>query len=120
MHTISFLAKVRVMPSKYDPELRSKAVGLAEHRDDYPSKFEALTAAEFPDSDPQEAEYFLLFDTAYGRVFSRALPLLKFSDDPADDFTGDGTSVVDEPHGSCYTEPSNFFDRLFGRTDSGG
>jgi len=58
MHTISFLAKVRVMPSKYDPELRSKAVGLAEHRDDYPSKFDALTAAEFPDSDPPDAEYF--------------------------------------------------------------
>jgi len=108
------------MPSKYDPELRSKAVGLAEHRDDYPSKFDALTAAEFPDSDPQEAEYILLFDTAYGRVFSRALPLLEFSDDPADDFSGDGISVVDEPYGSCYMEPSNFFDRLFRRTDSGG
>jgi hypothetical protein len=66
MHTISFLAKVRVMPSKYDPELRSKAVGLAEHRDDYPSKFEALTAAEFPDSDPQDAEYFLLFGKDHG------------------------------------------------------
>jgi len=54
------------MPSKYDPELRSKAVGLAEHRDDYPSKFEALTAAEFPDSDPPDAEYFLLFGKDHG------------------------------------------------------
>jgi hypothetical protein len=57
MHTISFLAKVRVMPSKYDPELRSKAVRLVvEHRDDCPGKFEALAAAEFPDSDPQDAD----------------------------------------------------------------
>ena len=28
--------------------------------------------------------------------------------------------VDDEPYGSSYMEPSNFFDRLFGRTDSGG
>jgi hypothetical protein len=121
MHIISFLAKVRVMPARCDPELRSEAVRLVvEHRDDYLGEFEALAAVEFPDSDPQEAEYFLLFATAYGRVFSRPLPLLEFSDDPADDFTGDGISVVDEPYGSCYMEPSNFFDRLFGRTDSGG
>ena len=120
MHIISFLAKVRVMPARYDPELRSEAVRLVADRDDYLGEFEALAAVEFPDSDPQEAEYFLLFDTAYGRVFSRALPLLEFSDDPADDFTGDRISVVDEPYGSCYMEPSNFFDRLFGRTDSGG
>src|SRR6478752_7785692 len=85
MHTISFLAKVRVMPSKYDPELRSKAVGLAEHRDDYPSKFDALTAAEFPDSDPQDAEYFLLFGKDHGWVFFRALSRLKFNDEPVDD-----------------------------------
>jgi hypothetical protein len=121
MHTISFLAKVRVMPARYDPELRSEAVRLVvEHRDDYLGEIEALAAVESPDSDPQEAEYFLLFDTAYGRVFSRALPLLEFSDDPADDFTGDGISVDDEPYGSSYMEPSNFFDRLVGRTDSGG
>jgi hypothetical protein len=121
MHTSSFLAKVRVMPARYDPELRSEAVRLVvEHRDDYLGEFEALAAVEFPDSDPQEAEYFLLFDTAYGRVFSRALPLLEFSDDPADDFTGEGISVDDEPYGSSHIEPSNVFDRLFGRTDSGG
>ena len=120
MHT-SFLAKVRVMPSKCDPELRSKAVRLVvEHRDDYPGEFEALAAAEFPDSDPQDAEYFLLFDKAYGRVFSRALPLLKFCGEPANDFTVEGISVADEPYRSSYMEPSNFFDRLFGRTDSGG
>jgi inorganic pyrophosphatase len=86
----------------------------------YPGEFGALAAAGFPDSDPQDAEYFLLFDTAYGRVSSRALPLLKFSDEPADDFTVDGISVDDEPHGSSYMAPSNFFDRLFARTDSGG
>jgi len=54
------------MPSKYDPELRSKAVGLAEHRDDYLGEFEALAAVEFPDSDPQDAEYFLLFGKDHG------------------------------------------------------
>jgi hypothetical protein len=119
-HILSGL-KVRVMPSKYDSELRSKAVRLVvEHRDDYPGEFGALAAAGFPDSDPQDAEYFLLFDTAYGRVSSRALPLLKFSDEPADDFTVDGISVDDVPHGSSYVAPSNFFDRLFARTDSGG
>ena len=60
MHTISFLANVRVMPARYDPELRSEAVRLVvEHRDDYLGEFEALAAVEFPDSDPQETEYFL-------------------------------------------------------------
>ena len=121
MHTISFLAKVRVMPSKYCPELRSKAVHLVvEHRDDYPGEFEPLTAAEFPDSDPQDAEYFLLFDKAYGRVFCRALPPRKFNDEPVDDFTVDGTSVDDEPSGPGYMEPANSFDRLFARNGSGG
>jgi hypothetical protein len=120
MHTISFLAKVRVMPSKYDPELRSKAVGLAEHRDDYPSKFEALTAAEFPDSDPPDAEYFLLFGEDHGWVFFRALSRLKFNDEPVDDFTVDAISVDVEPYGSGYMEPSNSFDRLSRRDDIGG
>jgi hypothetical protein len=110
---------VRVVPSKYDPELRSTAVRLVvEHRDDHPSEFEPLAAAEFPDSDPQDAVYFLLFDKAYRRVFCRALPLRKFSDEPADDFSVDG--INDEPYGTSYMEPSNFFDRLFGRNDSGG
>ena len=109
------------MPARYDPELRSETVRLVvEHRDDHLGQLEALTAVEFSDSDPREAEDFLLFDAAYGRVLSRALPLLEFSDDPADDFTGDGISVVDEPYGSCYMESSNFSDRLCGRTDSGG
>ena len=121
MHTISFLAKVRVLPARDDPELRPEAVRLVvEHRDDYLGEFEALAAVKSPDSDPQEGEYFLPFDTAYGPVFSRALPLLVFSDDPADDFRGDAIRVDDEPYGSCYTEPSNFFDRLFARTDIGG
>src|SRR4051812_23450153 len=41
----SFLGKVHVMPSKYDPETRAKAVRLGlEHRDDYPSEWAAITA----------------------------------------------------------------------------
>jgi transposase len=44
MHT-SFLGKVHVMPSKYDPETRAKAVRLVlEHCDDYPSEWAAITA----------------------------------------------------------------------------
>ena len=40
-----FLGKVHVMPSKYDPETRAKAVRLVlEHRDDYPSEWAAITA----------------------------------------------------------------------------
>ena len=41
----SFLGKVHVMPSKYDPETRAKAVRLVlDHRDDYPSEWAAITA----------------------------------------------------------------------------
>jgi transposase-like protein len=41
----SFLGKVHLMPSKYDPETRAKAVRLVlEHRDDYPSEWAAITA----------------------------------------------------------------------------
>jgi transposase len=41
----SFLGKVHVMPSEYDPETRAKAVRLVlEHRDDYPSEWAAITA----------------------------------------------------------------------------
>ena len=41
----SFLGKVHVMPSKYDPETRAKAVRLVvEHREDYPSEWAAMTA----------------------------------------------------------------------------
>lgn len=41
----SFLGKVHVMPSKYDPETRAKAVRLVlKHRDDYPSEWAAITA----------------------------------------------------------------------------
>lgn len=41
----SFLGKVHVMPSKYDPEIRAKAVRLVrEHREDYPSEWAAITA----------------------------------------------------------------------------
>ena len=41
----SILGKVHVMPSKYDPETRAKAVRLVlEHRDDYPSEWAAITA----------------------------------------------------------------------------
>ena len=44
MHT-SFLGKVHLMPSKYDPETRAKAVRLVlDHRDDYPSEWAAITA----------------------------------------------------------------------------
>ena len=69
VHTICFLTKVRVMPAGHDPELRSETVRLrVEHRDDHLGQLEALTAVDFPDSD------FLLFDAAYGRVLSRALP----------------------------------------------
>ena len=41
----SFLGKVHFMPSKYDPEMRAKAVRLVlEHRDDYPSEWAAINA----------------------------------------------------------------------------
>ena len=41
----SFVGKVHVMPSKYDPETRAKAVRLVlEHRDGYPSEWAAITA----------------------------------------------------------------------------
>jgi transposase-like protein len=41
----SFLGKVHVMASKYDPETRAKAVRLVlEHRGDYPSEWAAITA----------------------------------------------------------------------------
>ena len=41
----SFLGKVHFMPSKYDPEMRARAVRLVlEHRDDYPSEWAAITA----------------------------------------------------------------------------
>jgi transposase-like protein len=41
----SFLGKVHVMPSKYDPETRAKAVRLVlDHRDDYSSEGAAITA----------------------------------------------------------------------------
>ena len=41
----SFLGKVHVMASKYDPETRAKAVRLVlEHRDAYPSEWAAITA----------------------------------------------------------------------------
>ena len=41
----SFLGKVHVMLSKYDPETRAKAVRLVlDHRDDYPSEWAAITA----------------------------------------------------------------------------
>jgi transposase len=44
MHT-SFVGKVHLMPSKYDPETRAKAVRLVlDHRDDYPSEWAAITA----------------------------------------------------------------------------
>src|SRR5258707_6759612 len=44
MHT-SFLGKVHLVASKYDPETRAKAVRLVlEHRDDYPSEWAAITA----------------------------------------------------------------------------
>ena len=41
----SFLGKVHVTASKYDPETRAKAVRLVlEHRGDYPSEWAAITA----------------------------------------------------------------------------
>jgi transposase len=41
----SFLGKVHFMPSKYDPEMRARAVRLVlEHREDYPSEWAAITA----------------------------------------------------------------------------
>lgn len=44
MHT-SFVGKVHLMPSKYDPETRAKAVRLVvEHREDYPSEWAAIEA----------------------------------------------------------------------------
>jgi transposase len=42
MHT-SFVGKVHLMPSKYDPEIRAKAVPLVlDHRTDYPSEWAAI------------------------------------------------------------------------------
>jgi len=44
MHT-SFVGKVQHMPSKYDPEIRAKAVRLVvDHRGDYPSEWAAIKA----------------------------------------------------------------------------
>jgi transposase len=41
----SILGKVHVVASKYDPEIRAKAVRLVlEHRDDYPSEWAAISA----------------------------------------------------------------------------
>ena len=41
----SFVGKVHLVPSKYDPETRARAVRLVlEHRDDYPSEWAAITA----------------------------------------------------------------------------
>ena len=41
----SFVGKVHLMSSKYDPETRAKAVRLVlEHRDGYPSEWAAITA----------------------------------------------------------------------------
>jgi transposase-like protein len=41
----SFVGKVHLMSSKYDPETRAKAVRLVlEHRDNYPSEWAAITA----------------------------------------------------------------------------
>jgi transposase len=41
----SCVGKVHLMPSKYDPETRARAVRLVlEHRDDYPSEWAAITA----------------------------------------------------------------------------
>src|ERR1700754_5006836 len=41
----SFLGKGHVIPRKYDPETRAKAVRLVlEHREDYPSEWAAITA----------------------------------------------------------------------------
>jgi transposase len=45
MHT-SFLGRLCLMPSKYDPETRAKAVRLVlDHRDEYPSEYAAIKAA---------------------------------------------------------------------------
>ena len=119
-HILSGL-KVRVMPSKYDSELRSKAVRLVvEHRDDYPGEFGALAAAEFPDSDPQDAEYFLLFDTAYGRVFSRALPLLKFRMNPPTTSLLMASASMTSRTDRVTWRRRTFSTGLFARTDSGG
>src|SRR3954467_12840337 len=44
MHT-SFLGRLCLMPSKYDPEIRAKAVRLVlDHRGDYPSEWAAIMA----------------------------------------------------------------------------
>lgn len=44
MHT-SFVEKVDAMPSKYDPEIRAKAVRLVlDHRAHYDSEWPAITA----------------------------------------------------------------------------
>src|SRR3954462_5785749 len=44
MH-ISFLGRLCLMPSKYDPEIRAKAVRLViDHRGDYPSEWAAIKA----------------------------------------------------------------------------
>jgi transposase len=41
----SFVGKLHLMPSKYDPETRARAVRLVlEHRDDYRSEWPAITA----------------------------------------------------------------------------
>jgi transposase-like protein len=44
MHT-SFFGRLCLVPSKYDPEIRAKAVRLVlEHRGDYPSEWAAIKA----------------------------------------------------------------------------
>jgi transposase len=41
----SFLGRLCVVPNKYDPETRAKAVRLVlDHRDDYPSEWAAIRA----------------------------------------------------------------------------
>lgn len=44
MHTF-FLERLCLMPSKYEPEIRGKAVRLVlDHRGDYPSEWAAIRA----------------------------------------------------------------------------
>ena len=42
---ISLVGKVHIVPSRYDPETRARAVRLVlDHRNDYPSEWAAITA----------------------------------------------------------------------------